>query len=207
MLDVRLVVGLARALGREVRAVDREGRDRVLDRPGEAREREVARPAIALGDPAQRALVEPAALDRGRDRLRGGLVAGVVPVALAGQRHVHRVMEVIGPHGIEPELLDDRRVVAIIFGHQQHGAIERPRELGDLAQDVVVGRVDDRVHGIEAQAVKPEVDEPARTLSRTYRRIHGFAKFGAAPHPVSTSVVKYAGLYCPTTLPAGPKWL
>ena len=91
-------------------------------------------------------------------------VLAVVAVALAGERDVQLVVEVVGPLRVEAPLLDRPVRADLLLGDQ-----ERVREpLSELGEHVLRGLVvEDREDGVQAEAVDPEVVHPQlRVLDR-----------------------------------------
>ena len=100
-------------------------------------------------------------------------IVGVVAVGLARGEDVQRVVRVVVPlrRGAERArrrvAREVRGRVAVVLQHDVHGArasralAERVRDLGDDVGDAVV---DDRVDGVEAQPVEPELLDPVQRV-------------------------------------------
>jgi hypothetical protein len=93
----------------------------------------------------------------------------VVAGSFAGERDVERVVVVIAPLGTQPVASglprhDQGRVVQVGLRNQREGAAEERAEgvrlLRHLLQDVLVTRVDERVHGIQPEAVNVVITHP-----------------------------------------------
>ena len=96
---------------------------------------------------------------------------GVIALALAGHRGVDGVVDVVVPLRGHPVAVvragsDHPRVVEVTLGDQR----QRPAQLlgervgfgGQLLEDVDRGGVEERMHGVQAQAVGVEVAHPAQ---------------------------------------------
>ena len=123
---------------------------------------------VAAAERAVGAVVEEAALahlGQRAERLEVGVVAG----GLAGERHVHRVVEVVAPLGVQSEAAglargDQARVVEVgLRDQRQRPALVR-RHRGHLdrhlLEQVQLGLVVQRVHGVQPQPVDVVVGEP-----------------------------------------------
>ncbi len=182
-----------------IRRGEREGR-RAGQQPRRQRRREpvalrpVADLVVGLGVPQQPVRREPAAVQRppvlppaeagvravveepGGQRLgqRGERVPGeilVVALRLAGQRGVHRVVEVVVPLGVQPQAArlaggDQARVVQVGLGDQEQRTAQPHRQpvhrRGELLQEVVRPGVAQRVHRVQPQPVQPVVPQPGQ---------------------------------------------
>ena len=90
----------------------------------------------------------------------------VVALAVAGEQHAQRVVEVVGPGGVaapaaERRRAHDLRVVEAGLGDHERarvGVVHAPRDRRD---EVLGARVEDRVDRVEAQPVDVEVADPA----------------------------------------------
>lgn len=105
-------------------------------------------------------LVEEPVLNRPDDVGQLAGVVLVVPVALAGQRRVHGVVKIVCPDGVESvsttaDWIDQSHVVAIALGDHDDSSAAGSLAcyLGDLLEDVRLTRVEDRVRGVEPEAV------------------------------------------------------
>src|SRR6185295_942501 len=84
-------------------------------------------------------------------------IVGVVAVALAGRDDVQRVVKVVSPLRVG----DERALICV--AHEMHVAgaprpcAYRARELGN---EIRLAGVDDRVHGVEPQAVEMKFLQP-----------------------------------------------
>ena len=91
---------------------------------------------VALAERGEGAVVEEAALADLRQR-RERLEVGVVALGLAGQRHVHRVVEVVAPLRVQPVAArlarrHQHRVVQVGLGDQGQRPTDVRRERSDL---------------------------------------------------------------------------
>ena len=102
----------------------------------------------------------------------------VVAVAVAGQQHAQGVVEVVGPHAVAAPAAALARAHDLGVVHPALGDHERRRRepvhaRGQRPHDVDGAAVDDRVDGVEPQAVEVEVADPA---------------LGALEHPLAHAV-------------------
>ena len=110
-----------------------------------------------------------------RDLLGAPGVVGVVALALAGQEDADRVVEVIGPDGIEAV-----PALALLAGSSRtslrsssamstncRGAAARSHAIGEVGEEVRRAVVDDGVGGVEPKAVDVVLAHP---VSRVLRR-------------------------------------
>ena len=96
-------------------------------------------------------------------------VVGVVPVLLAGQEHVQRVMKLVGPLRVVSPLTDGPLVARLDFRDHEHTRVDRAHPLGQLREDVRVAVVVDRVHGVQPEPVDVIVANPhLRVLNRPF---------------------------------------
>ena len=95
--------------------------------------------------------------------------------------------------------LEQVRLVAVVLEHQMDVPLGRDRapDRGrDLLQDVLLAAVDDRVDGVEAQAVEAELLEPVeRVVDARSRAPRGRLKLIAAPQGVCSSGSKKLSAY------------
>ncbi len=87
-------------------------------------------------------------------------VPGVVGLVFTGQEHVQRVMERVLPLGIVTPLVDRSQIADLHLGDEQGSGIDRLDALAELGHHVRVRVVDDRVRGVETQAVDAVVPHP-----------------------------------------------
>jgi hypothetical protein len=104
-------------------------------------------------------------------RPRRAAVVYVVAFVVACERAPDLMMEVVGPHGIESPPARRRRghhvrQVAVIFGDQQHAALagSGTHPAGELGEEVSRALVDQRVRGVEAQAVDVVLVDPVQSI-------------------------------------------
>ena len=140
---------------------------------------------------------------------------GVPAAGVAGQQDAQRVVEVVRPGGVA--------AVAAELGHPHHPRVVEPglgdherarphgvHAAGDLRHQVLGPGVDDRVDGVQPQAVEVEVAHPALgaladpladgvALSSSTLR--------PAPQGVSCLWVKYGPKAISAWLPDAPTWL
>ncbi len=99
------------------------------------------------------------------------LEVGVVAAGLAGQRDVQGVVEVVAPLGVEAEPADlagqhHQGVVEVGLRDQRERAAQVGGERGhldaELLEQVDVGLVGERVHGVEPESVDVEVAQPGQ---------------------------------------------
>ena len=103
---------------------------------------------------------EPLVVVEGAGQVGDGAEALVVPVVLAGQQDVQRVMELVGPLRVVAPLLERPPVADRHLGDHEGAAMRRPDALGQLDHDVRLRLVEDRVRGVEPESVDPVVAHP-----------------------------------------------
>src|SRR5512132_4552607 len=92
-----------------------------------------------------------------------------VPLPFSGQGDVHRVVEVIGPLGVETiaasvQGLDEARVIGVALGDEIDAPAERPALVSDrrydLFQNMQRTLVDDLVRRIQTEPVEVKLGYP-----------------------------------------------
>ena len=117
-------------------------------------------------------LVEKSVAYAGNEFLRAAGVVEEVAVAAAGERDFRGVMEVVVPHGIEPEAAcsrADRRCSlacgsfsAITTMFLRRGRFRAARD--ELGDDVAAAVVEDGLRGVEPEAVEMKVANPVQRV-------------------------------------------
>src|ERR1043166_1299604 len=104
-----------------------------------------------------------------RDRFGGPVEVGEIAVPVAGHGHPHLMVEVVGPHRIEPASVplltpDQVRQVPDVFGDYQgvaFGPGQRAMDRrGKLGQDVDRALIHDGVRGVETESVEVVFVDP-----------------------------------------------
>ncbi len=84
----------------------------------------------------------------------------VVALAVAGQQHPQRVVEVVGPDAVAAVAADHLRVVEAGLGDHDRARIDRVHPAADRGHEVLGVGVHDRVDRVQPQAVDVEVADP-----------------------------------------------
>src|SRR5436305_2632528 len=103
---------------------------------------------------------KPSAAQRVGDVWRRSRIALVIPLVVACDGAPHVVVEIVGPYGVESMAAafgfgDQRRIVALVFGDEQHVPI-RDRRVNPFAQfseEVARAVVVQRMRRVETQAI------------------------------------------------------
>ena len=140
----------------------------VLQEVDKGQRREVARRLAARLSAAiggRLALIDETLGQRAPQPLDGRIgEVGIVAVPLAGEQDVHGVMQVVVPLRVEQppaqfgSVPQEGRTVVIVLEHKMDVAADGgPHGTGELDQKMGLARIHDRVHGIEAEPVKPKL--------------------------------------------------
>jgi hypothetical protein len=100
---------------------------------------------------------------------------------LAREQDVYLVVNVVSPHAIRAELVDDVGVVSLVLEEDVPRRLHGVREVGELAEDVGPGPVVNGVRGVEAQRVDAELLEPVTCVLQHQASHRLMAEVGCRP--------------------------